>query len=608
MKLKTLILILVSFTSIILPQNKIKELAEGTNFKFDLKEFENRYMLMPIVRKGKSEDVMRSEMLYSFIAEKLWASEAEKEGFDTTAITKYTFGAMEKFIVRDALFNIEVTQKAKISERNYKTAAERGRIILDINYIYSTDKNEIEDLFSKIMRGASFDSLLAQRKEFEEQKNKLEVGFGDLEENIEDAVFNIAPGELTGPVKSSIGWFIVRLNGKSEKQFNGDREIKAEKQNEKKIVEDRAVDKAYQEYYAKALSNKTVNTNGILFWSMADNISKVLQNKWTQKDSSVQSVNLDENDFNIIEQNMGADSLDMNFIEFDSRPVTAREFLHQFIFEGFYTNNVNSDIISSKLQSRTRRFIELELLAREGFKRGLNELPEVKNQIEIWKDYYLAEQLKNNFNQNIVVTDEDFNKYINELDSAASTEYVSVFEILVSDLQTVEKIFMALDQGGDFRKLAREYTIREEAKTQGGELGWISTNDFGEIGRVAAGMEIGEVYGPIKVPEGYSIIKLSDKKDNLETVEKIKEMEPGKIRAGLKARKLLNAMIDETVKLANEQKLKVNQELLIGSKAINQNMLVYRYFGFGGRALAYPLTPIFTEWVEPWKESIKALP
>ena len=72
----------------------------------------------------------------------------------------------------------------------------------------------------------------------------------------------------------------------------------------------------------------------------------------------------------------------------------------------------------------------------------------------------------------------------------------------------------------DFRELAAKYTIREEAKNNNGELGYFNINEYGEIGRKAATMNIGDMYGPIKVPEGYSLFELIDRKEMTELPNK----------------------------------------------------------------------------------------
>ncbi|MCK7521994.1 MAG: hypothetical protein MZV64_32080 [Ignavibacteriales bacterium] len=84
---------------------------------------------------------------------------------------------------------------------------------------------------------------------------------------------------------------------------------------------------------------------------------------------------LDVSDLLNIESQLGADTLDMKFIKLDDSPITVKQFLREFIFDGFYSANVKPNVIAAKMNSRVKSFIEMELLAREGYKRGLQNLP-----------------------------------------------------------------------------------------------------------------------------------------------------------------------------------------------------------------------------------------
>ena len=87
-------------------------------------------------------------------------------------------------------------------------------------------------------------------------------------------------------------------------------------------------------------------------------------------------------------------------------------------------------------------------------------------------------------------------------------------KFLTDSLEIIESVVRELEKGADFRKLASLHTKRTWTKNNGGEFGFFPVTMYGDIGRIAATMNIGEIYGPIKLPEGYSIFKLIDKREN----------------------------------------------------------------------------------------------
>ncbi|MCK7516464.1 MAG: peptidylprolyl isomerase [Ignavibacteriales bacterium] len=48
-------------------------------------------------------------------------------------------------------------------------------------------------------------------------------------------------------------------------------------------------------------------------------------------------------------------------------------------------------------------------------------------------------------------------------------------------------------------------------KKSNGEYGLFPVTENGEIGRIASTMNVGDIYGPLELKEGYSIFKLIDK-------------------------------------------------------------------------------------------------
>jgi len=62
------------------------------------------------------------------------------------------------------------------------------------------------------------------------------------------------------------------------------------------------------------------------------------------------------------------------------------------------------------------------------------------------------------------------------------------------------------------------------------------------------------------------------------------------------------------LKLANKYDVQLNDEALSSIKVLNTATVVYRYFGFGGRLLAVPMTVPNYLWVQPWQEQVDLTP
>lgn len=572
-----------------------------------VQEFEQRFEFIPQIISGakRSFDKKKSDLLHSLIAEKLWAREAENLRVDTTDYMRITYKVIEKMYVRDALYRIEISDKVSVSGEESTEGLRRFYYNLNLDVIHSKDSSLAFRIYKMLGGGVSFDSAKSISNT---DYYLVQFKYGELEESIEDILFNLNEGEFTYPIKSSAGWLIFKLHNKELASFSSqDQAI----MNVQKIIQQRKTDRYYNEFYRKFFVGKKVETDAILFWSLADKISRQLsQKKITSSISDSDNVYLDVNDLLIIESELESDTLNMPFVKFENDPTTVKEFLREFIFEGFYSASTSPSIIAAKLNARVKSFIENELLAREGYKRGLQNLPDVKSSTSMWRDNYLARILKNMLYDSVKVTEQEVEEYYqnNDLLNDSSNVEVNILEILTDSLEVIESVIRELERGADFRQLASLHTKRIWTRSNGGEFGFFPITMYGDIGRIASQMNVGEIYGPIKLPEGYSIFKLIDKRirerDSSLSIEETKD----EMRKNLTLKKLKEFFIDYTVKLANKYGVEINEQMFASLQVQDMNMFVYRYMGFGGRITAVPMAIPFNEWYLPWKESKKQIP
>lgn len=610
---RLLLIIFLAIASLLNGQyNDNRVLVKIGNTEITVGEFQKRYELSPqLQRHIKGDDHgLKMELLKTLIAEKLWALEAENRGYDTTAIMTKTFKSLEKMYLRDALYRQEIMDKINITPQMIQEANFRSRFILNLHFLFSEDRNEIYSLYNTLNSGAEFDSVLAGRPEYYVQPDGYQAVFGQMTKEVEDELYKIKPGHYTKPFEAPEGWYIFKLVSVAEKPVPDAKQAEAELKNARKVLRETVEDSIYNDYHTKFFKGRHINSNTDLFWAFADKvIDRIKTKKANDNPSQRGKITLGEQDFLDIEKAIPADSLQMDFITFSKNPVTLKEFYRSFAFEGFYTFTTDADTISAQLNSRVKRFVEQELLAREAEGQNLQNYPEVKGDIKMWRDYYLSTLLRSSFRDSVEVTEADLRDQY-ERDNRISPAKVNIVEILVDDLDTVEKIFSELDNGADFRDLAVKYTKREWAKESRGEFGFFAVSAHGEIGRVAASLEIGEIFGPLETEQGYSVFKLIGKKEAGELPAEAKSFEEMKpeLTKKVKEDKSFKNIINKTLQFADKYGVDINTELLDNIKTINYNMFVYKYFGFGGRTAAVPIITPFPHWYIPWKSGVKVLP
>ncbi|WP_181349241.1 peptidylprolyl isomerase [Thalassobacillus sp. CUG 92003] len=90
---------------------------------------------------------------------------------------------------------------------------------------------------------------------------------------------------------------------------------------------------------------------------------------------------------------------------------------------------------------------------------------------------------------------------------------IKASHILVEDQKTAKEVKQKLENGGDFAKLAKEYST-DGSSEQGGDLGYFSSDAMvPKFTDAAYSLEKGEVSDVVQTQHGFHIIKVTDKRD-----------------------------------------------------------------------------------------------
>ncbi len=613
-KILLLLITIYSLSTILKAQiQNDRILARVGNTTIMESEFLERFELNPhfgLQTKGDNYSV-KLKFLYTLIAEKLWALEAENEGLDRSNAVKTAIRNIEKMFVRDALYRQSIKNKVKISKKELEEGLLKNSYKLKVNFLFSNSKDEIYRLYNLLNTGFPFDSILVYRKEYKEQLKPIEVSYGQMLEEVEDSIYKLDIGQYSKPMLTPDGWYIFKLDDKIKQVFGSANDRLSNENIVRKVIRHNKEKKLYNAFYINFFNKRKVNVNSHLFKSLLSKIIYHLRDKKQVSNSTHGELfHLEIQDILSFEKAFGTDSLNMNFILFKKQPITLEQFLRDLIFNDFAVEKVDSKIITERLNKKVQKYIEDELLAREGYKRGLNLLPSVKREVQMWKDYYLAQALKSQLTDTVKITNKKLKEYYYQKYQPEKTPMlIKIVHILVKDLQTANMIYNQVKRGKDIRELAVKYSILPLAKKNKGVLGWFPEFAYGKIGKIASQMNIGEVYGPLKTKKGYSIFKLiAKKKETIEPPSKSFSEIKNSLKTELAQKKLHEKLIKKTVNFAKQIKISLNYNLLKEIKPTGINSFAIRYMGFGGKITAVPIAAPFYDWVNILNSGNQILP
>ncbi|QAR31919.1 hypothetical protein EP073_00430 [Geovibrio thiophilus] len=108
---------------------------------------------------------------------------------------------------------------------------------------------------------------------------------------------------------------------------------------------------------------------------------------------------------------------------------------------------------------------------------------------------------------NVIVTDEELKAYYgSNKDRFTGKRTANVFMILTIEEESAKQAMGELKKGVPFAEVAEQYSISDEKKN-GGNLGWISMDDYPEVFAEAFRLRAGETSGIIKSEYGFHIFR-----------------------------------------------------------------------------------------------------
>jgi hypothetical protein len=587
----------------VLCQDKDDIVAKAGNFSITLEEFRLRYEFSPLPqRSGYCQYDKKSEFLYTLLAEKLLAAEAVKNELNKEKEFLDLINYLFEIYMRDALYQIEIKNKIIIPDSLMREGMNRIAKELYIKFIFSTNPLEIDSIFSMIVNGSDFDSLLNNRPEASEQAEIKKITFGEMHPSIENEIFKLLPGMITKPVKLEEGWYVCKIYDIKKNENMG----KEDESRVRKIVSNRIEDSLYQVFYKEFFRGVNVNADREIFDRLLNILhAYVIKNQNYFSKNARFRFQLGEAEIKEIKNDLDSE-LKKIFIKFDSDPVSLDKFLIDLMYGGINFNSIDINHMRGVFSSRVREYIQNQLFVREAVKKGYSNLPEIQRDLKIWSDYYLSQLILKQLYLNAEVTEEEaLDFYINENQVVQFLDSIKVARLVTGNLDIIESVLKKISDGERFIDICKEYDSNKILGTESFISEYFSVNENNDFGKIAARLNINEVYGPVKSGNGFLIIQLLDKKPGKK--EKVGLFEEAKedIKSILRTKRMFGSLDTLASTLALENPLKINQDLLDKFKVSDVNMIVLKRFGFGGQLLAVPDYQPYTTWYDLYLKRLK---
>jgi parvulin-like peptidyl-prolyl isomerase len=582
------ILLIFLFQSILFAQSKQNAdnvLARAGNTYIKEREFVERYEMLPgLYRHSKSRhDESKINLLYSIIAEKLLAQESKNNDYDRDTVYRSIMNDLTKIFARDELYRIEIANKTKITSDEIKKGIDRAVEEIQIEYLFFDRENEANFLRSRLSKANDFKNLLIDSS-WNIYRDTVTIIWEDADPIIENEAYSLKSTEISRVIHSGNGYYILRIMNRRPNAFYTSMQPAVLREKVESIIRLRKEE--------IRLKTKIGYTTPRQFKLLVESLHAVLlmpqyRDRTALDNKMIQHVK--EKSYSFINDTIaiaGKLSWSVNNI------------IDRLFTQGFRIDSGTTRHLASLFNKQLKVWVQQELLAQEAFSRGLDTTADVRQQIDLWSSYYLAEIMKARIKSSISVSDGEVWSYLKSIDSSTQIPQVQLRILRTTSMEQMNEAMNDFNSGSSLESVAERWSNDPVTKEQKGLTGFFPLNQKWPLGEIASQLTVGQHYGPLTLSDGIYFFEVVAKKS-------ISSFQDTTIAARKRAA--------ETELISMRQKYKIN--LFLAQAAKNNGfdifhdrlkdvqvsqipMMTYRILGFGGKMIAMPFAEPLFDWID----------
>jgi len=226
----------------------------------------------------------------------------------------------------------------------------------------------------------------------------------------------------------------------------------------------------------------------------------------------------------------------------------------EFLFKTHQTDNL------SNRYALLNSLIDEKLILNYSNNKRISENPQIILKIErAYKQLLLNTYYNSKIIQRIKVTDNELRRLFTYYKTR-----LHVRHLYAIDLETIRKIDEQLKSGVQWEILAETYFDDPILKENGGDIGWYKMGELDPSFEIAAfGLMDGEISGPVKTSNGFSIIQVLEKEKDILLTEKEYQLNIDWLKQMAVTYKKLPELRNFTDKVAQNLEIRFDNEGLV---------------------------------------------
>lgn len=402
---------------------------------------------------SKRNENSKNTYLKYMIYEKLLALDAYNQKLIEKDHAKEMFIDIEDDLASEELFKAEILSKVKITEEEINTVVNQKQIELELKWLYSINKNEI-DKYSKLLNeGVTFDSLfnLQANDSIALDQRQMKTSLFNLKKKnplLAQIIESLTVGNLSSPIHTDDGWYLVKFDNVIQNLITTEAEL-----NKLRNESIEALTKRKMDYLSDKYVNELFREENPIIKRDPFNILRSYLGKRFLSEEKYKEWELDKKLENA-KYNLGLSGRDkyngIKLVEGINKDYSLDEFLNWFWNREPYIklSKNNSIEFSKSLENLIWRMVRDKMLAREAYEKGYYENDWVKKQSNWWSGKIAYSALRNELSNTIVLNAEEISSLnVNDTKEILQLNKELSKKILYKILELKKKYKVRVNQG-----------------------------------------------------------------------------------------------------------------------------------------------------------------
>ena len=566
--------------------------ARAGNVFISEEEFLQRYELLPAFGRHRTSkaNADKFELLYSLVAEKLLAQQGVEWGIESNPGFRADVEEIRKLLARDELYREEIVRKVSIPSAELHQGIACAQVELFVRYIYLPLRKDALFIRTLVKRPADFRTLRIDSS-YHAIQDTATVIWGDADPEVEQAAYSLRVGQISPVIEAGSGYYILTLVSRSRNAFYSGMTADVLHERVETAIRRRRERARLDAFVAEVLKDKVGYARREPMRRLAAGVRRALSD--VDRDSIV--VLLPSRA--AIARKICADALEDTIAIAGTRVWRLSEVLNLLERKSFGVPRDRLSEIPGRLNVEVEVLVQQELLAQEALRRKLDQVTDVRDQIAMWSQYFLAEGVKDSLTRSVVVSDDEVWKQMRTQNPNASIPQVQLRLLVTRTLMDMKDALGDLDRGDSLAGVIRRWSIDTSTSSRGGLTGFIHVTDRYPLGEMAESLEVGQRFGPVRTEMGIGYGEVVGKRFSPDARDTSFARRFAEARAQVSIAKARRKITVSLSGLAKRLGYAVYRDRVSMLKVTSTPMMTFRILGFGGRMFAVPFVDPQLDWL-----------